>query len=237
METMLGRVFVYGGKGALGSACVSKFKSKNWWVGSIDMKANAEADANIVVKPDCNWQEQETHILQEVKNILKEDKLDAIICVAGGWAGGNAANKDFVKNTDLMWKQSVWSSVIAASIASHHLKEGGFLSLTGAKAALEETPGMIGYGMAKAAVHQLTKSLAAKDSGLPKDSLVASILPITLDTPMNRKWMPKADTSKWTPLEFVADLFWKWSQKQERPTNGSLLQLITNDNKTEVTAA
>ena len=42
-----------------------------------------------------------------------------------------------------MWKQSVWSSVIAAKIASHHLREGGFLSLTGAKAALEETPGQI----------------------------------------------------------------------------------------------
>lgn len=201
------------------------------------MKANDEADANIVVQPDSNWQEQETRILQEVKSILKEDKLDAVICVAGGWAGGNAASKDFVKNSDLMWKQSVWSSVIAASIASHHLKEGGFLSLTGAKAALEGTPGMIGYGMAKAAVHQLTKSLAANDGGLPKDSLVASILPVTLDTPMNRKWMPKADTSKWTPLEFVAELFWKWSQKQERPINGSLLQLITTDNKTEVTAA
>lgn len=40
-----------------------------------------------------------------------------------------------------MWKQSVWSSVIAAKIASQHLKEGGFLSLTGAKAALEGTPG------------------------------------------------------------------------------------------------
>lgn len=236
METILGRVFVYGGKGALGSACVSKFKSKNWWVGCIDMKANDQADANVIVKPDSNWQEQEVDILQQVTSILKGDKLDGIICVAGGWAGGNAANKDFIKTSELMWKQSVWSSVIAASIAAHHLKEGGFLSLTGAKAALEGTPSMIGYGMAKAAVHQLTQSLAAKDSGLPKDSLVASILPITLDTPMNRKWMPKADTSKWTPLEFVADLFWNWSQKQERPANGSLLQLITNDNKTEVTA-
>lgn len=237
MEAIIGRVFIYGGKGALGSTCVSKFKSKKWWVGSIDMKANDQADANVIVKPNSNWQEQEVDIMQQIGNILNGNKLDAIICVAGGWAGGNAANKDFIKNSELMWKQSVWSSSIAANIAAHHLKEGGFLSLTGAKAALAETPGMIGYGMAKAAVHQLTKSLAAKDSGLPKNSLVASILPVTLDTPMNRKWMPNADTTKWTPLEFVADLFWKWSQNQERPANGSLLQLITNDNKTELIPA
>lgn len=57
--------------------------------------------------------------------------------MAGGWAGGNAAHADFVKNSDLMWRQSVWSSVLAASIASKHLKEGGLLTLTGAKPALE----------------------------------------------------------------------------------------------------
>lgn len=67
------------------------------------------------------------------------------------------------------------------------------------------TPGMIGYGMAKAAVHQLVKSLAATDGGLPANSTVLAILPVTLDTPMNRKWMPKADHSKWTPMEFIAE--------------------------------
>lgn len=70
---------------------------------------------------------------------------------------------------------------------------------------MQGTPGMIGYGLAKAAVHQLTKSLAEEKSGLPKDSLVVSILPITLDTPMNRKWMPQADHSTWTPLDFIAE--------------------------------
>ncbi|XP_078033632.1 dihydropteridine reductase isoform X1 [Augochlora pura] len=234
MAKTLGRVLVYGGKGALGSVCVSTFKSNNWWVGSIDMKQNDHADANIIVKPENSWQEQETDILQQIANILEGNKVDGVVCVAGGWAGGNASHKDYVKNCDLMWKQSVWSSVIASSIAAHHLKEGGFLSLTGAKAAVEGTPGMIGYGLAKGAVHQLTKSLASKGSGMPKDSLVAAILPVTLDTPMNRKWMSNADTSTWTPLEFVADLFWKWSQGQDRPTNGSLLQLITEDNKTEL---
>lgn len=63
---------------------------------------------------------------------------------------------------------------------------------------------MIGYGLAKAAVHQLTQSLAGEGGGLPANSLVIAILPQTLDTPMNRKWMPNADTSTWTPLDFVA---------------------------------
>ena len=46
------------------------------------------------------------------------------------------------------------------------------LSLISPLQALEGTPGMIGYGMAKAAVHQLTASLASKGSGLPEGSTV-----------------------------------------------------------------
>ena len=63
--------------------------------------------------------------------------------------------------------------------------------MTGAKPCVGATPGMMGYGMAKAAVHQLTKSLAdPKAAGLPEDCATLAILPVTLDTPMNRKFMP-----------------------------------------------
>lgn len=234
MSSVLGRVVIYGGKGALGAACVSHFKSNNWWVGSIDMKENDQADASIVVKVDDGWLDQESSVLSQVGNVLKGEKLDAVICVAGGWAGGNASSKEFVKNSDMMWKQSVWSSVIAASIAAHHLKEGGLISLPGAKPALGPTPGMIGYGMAKAAVHQLTKSLAGENSGLPSNALSVAILPVTLDTPMNRKWMADADKSTWTPLEFVADLFYRWSKGDDRPPNGSLVHLVTKNNVTDL---
>lgn len=201
------------------------------------MTENEAADANILVNRDSDFVAQETEVLAQVKEALNDNKLDAVICVAGGWAGGNAS-KDLAKNTDLMIKQSVWSSTISASVASQFLKDGGVLTLTGAKPALSSTPGMIGYGLAKAAVHQLTKSLAETGSGMPDNSLVVSILPITLDTPMNRKWMPNADFSTWTPLEFVADLFHTWLQNpSKRPASGSLIQLVTKESKTELVTA
>lgn len=168
------------------------------------MAENEQADVNVLVSRDATWVDQETSVLTGVESALKGEKLDAIICVAGGWAGGNA-KKDLAKNADLMWKQSVWSSAISAAIGANYLKAGGLLTLTGANPATSGTPGMIGYGMAKAAVHQLTTSLAGSNSGLPADSLVVAILPITLDTPMNRKWMPDGDFGSWTPLEFIAE--------------------------------
>lgn len=232
MSHQAGRVVVYGGKGALGATIVSHFKAKSWWVASIDLNQNPEADVNILVGKDDSLEQQQTAVTNQVSSALKGNKLDAVICVAGGWAGGNA-KKDLIKNSDLMWRQSVWSSLISAEVAANYLKEGGLLSLTGAKAALDATPGMIGYGMAKEAVHHLVKSLAGSDSGMPKDSVTLAILPITLDTPMNRKWMPKADFSTWTPLEYLANLFMDWTTGKDRPGNGSLVQLVTANNETK----
>lgn len=197
------------------------------------MTENEQADFSIVVNRDSNWVDQEKEVVTKIGSQLNGQKLDAVICVAGGWAGGNAT-KDLANSSDLMWKQSVWTSSISAAVGAQFLKTGGFLALTGANAALEGSPGMIGYGMAKAAVHHLTKSLAAKDSGLPEDSLVIAILPVTLDTPMNRKWMAKADFTTWTPLEFIAEIFLKWTNGVERPQNGSLIQLVTKDSKTNL---
>uniref|UniRef100_A0A8R1HVE4 Dihydropteridine reductase n=1 Tax=Caenorhabditis japonica TaxID=281687 RepID=A0A8R1HVE4_CAEJA len=128
-----------------------------------------------------------------------------------------------------MIKQSVWSSAIAAKVASVHLKPGGVLQLTGAAAATGPTSGMIGYGLAKAAVHHLATSLAAEGSGLPQGSSVLTILPVTLDTAMNRKWMPKADHSTWTPLSFISESLLKWTTEvSSRPESGSLLKITTS---------
>ncbi|XP_037636852.1 quinoid dihydropteridine reductase a [Sebastes umbrosus] len=230
------RVIVYGGKGALGSKCVQHFKSKGWWVACIDMAANEEAHENVLVKMSESFTEQAGQVSTDVAQLLGEQKVDAILCVAGGWAGGSAGSKDLYKNSDLMWKQSVWTSTISSHLATLHLKPGGLLTLSGAKAALTGTGGMVGYGMAKAAVHQLCQSLAAKNSGLPSGAAAVAILPVTLDTPMNRKFMPDADFGSWTPLEYVAEMFFKWTTGADRPASGSLMQIVTSGGETQAVA-
>ena len=201
---------------------------------SVDLVANEEASLNVLVTLTQSWQEQSRKVNDDVTAGLATDKLAAVICVAGGWAGGNAADESVVNNADLMWKQSVWTSLIASTIAAKNLNSGGLVVLTGAVPALGGTPGMIGYGMAKAAVHQLVLSLATKDSGLPADSAAMAILPVTLDTPMNRKHMPTADTSTWTPLEKVAEYMINWTSNKDRPSSGSLVQLVTVGGQTSI---
>ncbi|KAK2865645.1 hypothetical protein Q7C36_001701 [Tachysurus vachellii] len=229
------KVIIYGGKGALGSKCIEYFRSKNWWVACIDLSPNEEADSNITVQMTDSFNEQANKVTADVSELLGDKKVDAILCVAGGWAGGSAKAKTLYKNSDLMWKQSVWTSTISSHLAAKHLKEGGLLALSGAKAALGPTPGMIGYGMAKAAVHQLCQSLGGDKSGLPAGAAAVAILPVTLDTPANRQFMPDADVTSWTPLGYVAELLHKWATGEERPPSGTLMQLVTTNGKTEAT--
>ncbi|KAB0393642.1 hypothetical protein E2I00_004098, partial [Balaenoptera physalus] len=174
------------------------------WVASIDVVENEEASASVLVKMTDSFTEQADQVTSEVGKLLGAEKVDAILCVAGGWAGGNAKSK--------------W---------------------------------MIGYGMAKGAVHQLCQSLAGKDSGMPSGSAAIAVLPVTLDTPMNRKSMPEADFSSWTPLEFLVEFFLlkckasllcsrtfhDWITEKNRPSSGSLIQVVTTKGRTELTPA
>ncbi|KAI6181991.1 Dihydropteridine reductase [Aphelenchoides fujianensis] len=141
-----GRVLVYGGNGALGKVVLKYFKENGFL--NVDLIKNEAADANVTVDPaglldragGPRWRPHSTG-----------RSWTPSLCVAGGWAGGNAASKDFIKNADMQWKQSVWSSAISARLASQFLKPSSLLQLTGAAAATSGTPGMIGYGCAKAA--------------------------------------------------------------------------------------
>lgn len=221
----------------MGSTIIQEFKAMSPSIAciSIDLRENENASSNVLITELGDWSRQNTEVHEGVGKVVGENKVDAIFCVAGGWAGGNASNDAYIKNCDLMWKQSVWSSSIAGSLASKYLKAGGLLTLTGASPCLNGTSFMIGYGMAKAAVHQLCKSLAQSDSGLPEGASTVCILPVTLDTPMNRKFMADADFSSWTTMPYIAKLFNNWLVNEpDRPKSGSLIQLITKDGETSL---
>ena len=74
--------------------------------------------------------------------------------------------------------------------------------LTGALGAMDETPDMISYGLAKAAVHHLVISYP---DGLPNGADICAILPGVIDTPNNRSNMPDADFNEWTPPADIAE--------------------------------
>ena len=110
---------VYGGCGALGKTFITKLKSENYYVISVDLLPNPEANFNVKVTELTDWSKQSIEVISQLERSQlanKDERLDLITCVAGGWAGGNAADQNLVKSCDSMWKQSVWSSLICAQI-------------------------------------------------------------------------------------------------------------------------
>ncbi|KYQ93835.1 dihydropteridine reductase [Tieghemostelium lacteum] len=225
-------LLILGGSGALGSEIITLFKNKGWKTISIDFRDNTKSDISISIT-STNASE-----LHRVEEILKSTntKADTIVCAAGGWVGGNAADEGYLGSVQKMIDMNLYSAFGTAFLGSKFLNENGLLVLTGANAALQPTSFMIAYGATKAATHHLIKSLAQPDSGLPNNSTTVGILPITLDTPINRTAMPNSNFDDWTPLSDIANKLYEWSSIPEsRPTGGSLLSIITKNKVTTYT--
>eukprot|EP00004_Rigifila_ramosa_P004935 TRINITY_DN1538_c0_g1_i1.p1 TRINITY_DN1538_c0_g1~~TRINITY_DN1538_c0_g1_i1.p1 ORF type:complete len:232 (-),score=56.94 TRINITY_DN1538_c0_g1_i1:54-749(-) len=221
---MLRQAVVFGANGALGKAIVADLKKRGVTTIGVDIR-ESQADSSVVMATSGSFEANGSAVVESIKSQAKN--VVAVISVAGGWAGGSIADKSVFANTDLMFSQSVQSSVLAGHVAAQTLQPNGVLVLTGAAAAAGPTPGMVAYGLNKAAVHQLVGSLAHKDSGLPAGTTVCAILPTTLDTPANRAGMPTANFDDWTPLDHIASKIGAWADAQDRPSSGSLLKIET----------
>ena len=176
-------------------------------------------------------------VKSELRDIVGKGKaFDLIVCTAGGWAGGDASSEDFAASLDSMWKVNVQSAAFSAYAACHFLKPGGMITLVGAAAALGPTPGMVAYGVAKAATHHLLSSLSDKDGGLPADCSANALLPSVIDNAQNRAAMPDGDFSTWVKPEDIAIELRTWAEDSSlRPKHGSLVEMTTVKHKTEFT--
>jgi dihydropteridine reductase len=222
---------IYGGDGQLGKEIVSAYVSGGWTVVCADFRASEKAQHSVQLQGSCALGHAKQ--VKEALSSASIDKLDAIVCVAGGWAGGSIGDESIFESVAKMHSFNVNSSVASAHLAANYLRENSLLVLTGAQAALGPTAGMIGYGLSKVAVHHLIRSIVEPGAGLPDSAIVAGILPRCLDTAQNRAGMPDAKWSDWTPLAELACRLFAWgNDPSSRPDTGSLVQVLTDDGVT-----
>jgi NAD(P)-dependent dehydrogenase (short-subunit alcohol dehydrogenase family) len=115
-------------------------------------------------------------------------------------------------------------SVLVAmrAVLPHLLKRGnGAIVNIGARPGLAGKAKMAAYSASKSAVIRLTESVSAevKDFGIQ----VNCILPGTIDTPQNRKDMPKADFSTWVEPESLANVILFLASHQAKDIHGAAL--------------
>ncbi len=151
--------------------------------------------------------------------------LWASIHLAGGFAMkplAEATKADLMNQleTNLV---SAFLCCSAAVAAMSKTKAGGRIVNVAARPALEPRTGagMTAYTVSKAGVAALTVSLAQE---VAKDGiLVNAVAPSTMDTPANRKAMPKADFATWPKVEEVAATILFLASPDNKVTRGAIV--------------
>jgi len=129
--------------------------------------------------------------------------LDALVNIAGTFRWETLADGG-PDTWDLLYRINLRTAIAASKAALPHLPDGGRIVNIGAASALKAGAGMGAYAASKSGVMRFTESLAEelKERGITVNALLPSII----DTPPNRKDMPKADFDKWVKPSQLADV-------------------------------
>ncbi|SDR63876.1 NAD(P)-dependent dehydrogenase, short-chain alcohol dehydrogenase family [Rhizobiales bacterium GAS113] len=153
------------------------------------------------------------------------DDLWASIHVAGGFAMSPLTETDkaglmAMIDTNLV---SCYLCCRAAVRAMARRGAGGRIVNVAARHALESRAGtgMTAYTVSKAGVAALTEALAQEVVG--QGILVNAVAPSIMDTPQNRRAMPKANYDAWPKVEEVAATILFLASPENRVTRGAVV--------------
>jgi NAD(P)-dependent dehydrogenase (short-subunit alcohol dehydrogenase family) len=163
------------------------------------------------------------------QSVTQLGKLDVVVHTAGGFAGGSSvADTDDATFRSMfdMNVNSLFYLLRTATPALRKTKDGRIIAI-GSRAAVEPGANVGAYSASKAAMLSLMKTVAIenKDAGIKANV----ILPGTMDTPANRKAMPKADFSKWVQPEAVASLIVWLAGDAAKDVNGAAIPIYGGD--------
>lgn len=159
-----------------------------------------------------------------VDQLLKRfGRLDVLAHTVGGFAGGQAiADMDdeaFQQMLDINLNATF--HILRACIPPLRKSGEGRIIAIGSRAALEPGANVGAYSASKAAMVSLIRTVALENSDAGLTANV--ILPGTMDTPANRKAMPKADFSKWVKPASVASLITWLAGDAGSDVNGTVI--------------
>jgi len=135
--------------------------------------------------------------------------IDCLVHTTGGFQMGEEVHQITPDKWNRMMDINVTTLLnTTRSVIPVMIERGrGIIITIGARPSLEGKKKMGSYSAAKAAVLRLTESIGAE--GSTTGLRARCIIPGTIDTPDNRRIMPKADTSKWIKPETIANVIFE----------------------------
>ncbi len=205
-------VVVTGGTGALGRAVVAAFLAAGDRV-AVPWVAKAERDEVALLWRDAIAAGRVAMLEADVADeagaaavARATGEIEVLANLAGGFAGGASVVETDLEVWDRLYRMNARSAVaMSRAVLPGMLARGrGAIVCVASRAAIDRPAGLAAYSASKAAVAVLVETLAreVEASGVR----VNAVVPTTIDTPANRRAMPGADVSKWTPPERIAQV-------------------------------
>jgi NAD(P)-dependent dehydrogenase (short-subunit alcohol dehydrogenase family) len=183
---MASTVLITGATGGLGPAVVAVFGEAGWRVVAPVRRAGADvAGAETVVADLADPASVATAV--ELAAGDAGAPLRAVVCSAGGFAGGQPVVQTPVEEFEAQFALNLRTAylTIQAALPGLVAAGGGAIVCVGSRAAQHPFAGAAGYCASKAALHTLAEVVARehRDDGIRCNVVV----PGTIDTPANRE--------------------------------------------------
>src|SRR5581483_2738881 len=129
--------------------------------------------------------------------VARTGPVDALIHCVGAFAGGEPVSNTDDKTWDFMMSVNLRSAfLMCRAVLPGMLQAGsGRIVAVGSRTGTEPAAGLGAYGVSKAGLVALIRTIALETKGAKVTANV--IMPSVIDTAANRAGMPKADVKKW----------------------------------------
>jgi len=200
MAELHGRVIVVtGAGGALGSSVSSALERAGARVARHDHADPGTGGDLVFGGMDLTDEAASRQAMSEIA--AKSGRIGGLVNIAGGFvwrtlADGSAAD------WERMFRINLLTAVSASRAVLEHLGKPASIVNIGAVAATRAGAGMGAYAASKSGVARLTESLAEELA--PASVRVNALLPSVIDTPANRRDLPKADFTTWVAPDDIA---------------------------------
>lgn len=225
-------VLITGASGNLGRELTSQFLAAGFTVYGTHHRS--EAGAGLPQNPNLHWVPVDlgdTHSIEEsFQKLTREAEIDVLVHAAGGF---RYANLDQTSDEDIefLLNANLKSGFLISRALIPGMKKRNFgrLVFIGAKSVQNPSAsaGMSIYVATKAGLVAFAEALQSEVKTF--DININTLLPSVIDSPMNRRDMPKADFSTWvTPAhlsQIVMSLVGDWGnviRGANIPVNGKV---------------
>jgi len=217
-------VLVTGASGGLGTAVTQAFLNAGAKVaGSArEIQQAAFASANFIAIPaDISTAAGAKALIDQV--VQEFGRLDVLAYTVGGFAGGQPLTETDDATFQRMFALNLNATfyLLRSAIPVMRKSGQGRIIAIGSRAAEEPGVGVGAYSASKAVMVSLIRTVAIENRDVGITANV--ILPGTIDTPANRKAMPKADFSTWVHPGNIASLMVWLASDAAKDVNGAVI--------------